>query len=54
MLDGVVYNWINTCEHGQGQMLWRWVKPGVPDEQLVHPKPKVVKIQNLRQVLSTS
>ena len=26
------FNWINTCEHKQGQMLWRWVKPKVASD----------------------
>lgn len=38
------YNWIDTCSHHQGQMLWRWVKPGCEDSELPSLKTRVVKL----------
>jgi hypothetical protein len=40
------YNWINTCNHGQGQMLWRWVKVDAEYDvpgKLPQPECRVVK-----------
>jgi hypothetical protein len=33
------YNWIDTCNHKQGQMSWRWVKIKVPEDKV----PKTIK-----------
>jgi hypothetical protein len=44
--SSVPYNWINTCNHNQGQMLWRWISVDpaydTPD-RLPQPKCKVLK-----------
>jgi len=53
MLESCVYNWINTCDHHQGQMLWRWVKPNIPDSELPHPMTEVVKFADLKNVLES-
>lgn len=37
------YYWIDTNNHRQGQMLWRWVKAKVPENELPHPQCEVRK-----------
>ena len=49
-LEHVPYNWIDTCHHAQGQMLWRWVRvdPAHDGDKLPHPRARVVKLSELR------
>jgi len=44
--DQGIPNWINTCGHGEGTMLWRWyrIRPG---EKPVQPECRVIKIGDL-------
>jgi hypothetical protein len=41
------FNWIDTCVHHQGQMLWRWVKPKCADADLPQPQCQVKTLQTL-------
>ncbi|MCA9536492.1 MAG: DUF1214 domain-containing protein [Myxococcales bacterium] len=49
--DGVAYDWINTCSHSQGQMLWRWVRVApewdTESGRLPQPVCRVVKFEAL-------
>lgn len=43
-------NWIDTVGHNCGTMCWRWVMPAVPDSELPHPRPRVVKFDQLKKL----
>ena len=47
------YDWINTCNHNEGHMLWRWidVDPKDDGENLPSPVPTVVKYKDLANFL---
>ena len=47
-----IFDWIDTCGHHEGHMLWRWVKPTISDDKLPAPIPTVVKLKDLSDFLS--
>jgi hypothetical protein len=42
--DPALPNWINTCGHAEGTMLWRWYRLADGAEQ-VEPACRIVKIK---------
>ena len=40
-------NWIETTGHECGTMCFRWIAPQVPDTELPHPRPRVVRASEL-------
>lgn len=45
---GIPYaNWLSTADHECGTMTFRWVKPGVPDAELPHPRARVLPFAEL-------
>lgn len=48
---GLAYDYVDTCEHGQGQMLWRWVRVDpafdTASGRLPEPRCRVVKFDEL-------
>ena len=52
---GIAYDWIDTCAHNQGQMLWRWVRVApewdTASGRLPEPRCRVVKFAELGATL---
>lgn len=49
--SGLAHDWIDTCAHHQGQMLWRWVRVApewdTPSGRLPQPQCRVVRFDEL-------
>ena len=44
---GKHWTWLTTADHDCGTMCFRWVKPGVDDEALPHPRTQVMPVAEL-------